>query len=77
VFDDTETFTPETMDERSEGAIRGTLTRLAHSVGADAFRDAVIRATLPYEARLRRECPPDHPSLKLLDEYHAERAWRP
>lgn len=66
-------WTPEKMDERTEGELRGTLTKIAESVGIEAYMDMTTKIVLANEAYLRAHAAPDNPALKLLDEYYAKK----
>lgn len=72
-------WTPAEMTEREEVEVRQMATKIAEAVGTDAFYDAVLQMNLKMEGVLRATCPPNHPALKMIDKYRAEReadAWK-
>lgn len=56
--------------------LRSVLERGEERFGGDAVRSVLMQDFLRREARMRASYPPDHPALKLLDAYHAERRLR-
>jgi hypothetical protein len=48
-------WTPEKMDERSEGEFRGAMTMLADKVGPDAYNDMVLKLVMLDAHHARQE----------------------
>lgn len=63
-------WTPDTMDERTEGELRGVSRQMATAMGVENFRNAVMNFALANEEFLRRTTRPDHPTILALDAYH-------
>lgn len=59
------------MDERTEGELRGAIHALANGIGREAFIHEMGKWLVQWEPTLRATQPADHPALVALDRYRA------
>jgi len=64
------------LSEHTEGQLLGDLARLAREIGEDKFIDMAMDIILPWEEEMREKGQFSRDSLEMLDEYHAEQAYK-